>query len=411
MPEPLLLLGAGSATAGGEFHLARIAAAHPVVLVDDAAPAWARPYLVKHIAADLAHGPAVADAVEGHVSRHDVRGVLSSVPEHLVTASRIAGQWGFPAASAESVAVLNDLVALRGLLARHNLSQPRLSATADAATAAAYADALGYPVLIRSRAGAILARDRDQVRGACDRLSRRSPAGAPGAGEVVVEEYLDGPAISAETVVLPDGDIRTVAVTRTTFGSAGSQEATRHSVYAHDGFLHNPVVRQTVQRVVRALGITLGVLHIGMKLTSLGPRITDVQAHTAGDLIPLLVKRATGIDLPCVSAALAVGRTPDLTPSRQRAAAIHFAYPSASGRIEHLDIAPEAARQPLLERVALLQQAGNDVLALPEAGPNDRLAYWVALGPDAQHCHTTLDAMAQHLSVGIAAAAFSGQAA
>ncbi|MFF5532761.1 hypothetical protein ACFY71_09780 [Streptomyces cinerochromogenes] len=355
MSEPLLLVGAGSAAAGAEFHLARIAAAHPVVLVDTTAPAWARPYLLKHIAADLDHFPDTADAVMGYTSRQDVCGVLSHVPDHLVTASRLADRLGLPAVSAEALAVLSDATALRGLLARHHICQPRVPAAVD-----------GHP---------------------------------------------DGPVISAETVVLPDGDIRIVAVTRTALGSTSGREVTRHSVYAHDSLLHNPLVRQTVQRVVRAVGLTFGVLHIGMKLTALGPRVTDVQARLADDLIPLLVKRATGVDLPLVSAALATGRTPDLTPTRQAAAAVRFAHPSLSGRIEHLDVSPEAARQPLLECMGLLQQPGNHVLAPPEGGLEDRLAYWVVSGPGRDHCDAALDDMARHLSVGITAAAVSGQAA
>ncbi|WP_225829202.1 hypothetical protein [Streptomyces naphthomycinicus] len=351
MSEPLLLLGAGSA-AGAEAHLAGIAAAHPVILVDAAAPAWARAHLVKHIAADLAHPSAVADAVGEYIARHDVRGVLSYVPEHLVTAARIAGRFRLPAAPAASLAVLGDRAALR-----------------------------------------------------------RTLADVPGAGGLLAEEHLDGPAVSAETVVLPDGEIRVAALTRTAFGPPGSREATRHCVYAHDGLLHNPVIRQTVHRVVRAIDISFGVLRIGMKLTRLGPRITAVQAHLADDLIPLLVKRATGIDLPRTAAALAVGRTPDLTPVRQRAAAVHFAYPAVSGRIEHLEVAPEAACEPQLERMVLLQRPGNDVRAFPDATREDRLACWIALGPDAQDCHAALDAAAKHLGVAIAAPTLSDRAA
>lgn len=38
----------------------------------------------------------------------------------------------------------------------------------------------------------------------------------------------------------------------------------------------------------------------------------EVDGRPAGDLIPLLVERATGINIPRALAALATGETPDL---------------------------------------------------------------------------------------------------
>ncbi|MGW2461810.1 ATP-binding protein [Streptomyces sp. NPDC001761] len=405
MSEPVLLLGAGSLAAGAEFLLARIAAAHPVVLVDANAPAWARPYLVKHIPTDPAHYRATAGAVSDYVQRHDVRGVLSYVPDHLVTVSRLAGHLHLPAPPVESQSVLSDRVALRRLLARHNVPQPRMSVAVDAAAAAACADAIGYPVLIKGRTrtdvGNFLAHDRTNLLDACHRLTRSPLSVASKSGEIVVEKYIQGAAVSAETVVLPDGDVRIVAITRTTAEIHGSLNAMRHSVYAHDSLLHNPVIRRIIQRAVQAIGVTFGVLRVSMKLTSLGPRITGIQAHLARDFIPLLVNRATGIDLARISADLACGRTPDFTSTRQRAAAIHFAYPSVSGCIENLAISPEAAHQPLMERMVPLQKVGNQVIAPPDARPGDRLAYWVALGTDAAHCGATLDDVTKYLRVDI----------
>ncbi|MFF7977287.1 hypothetical protein [Streptomyces sp. NPDC007905] len=338
------------------------------------------------------------------------------MPEHLVTASHIAGQMGLPSASAASLSVLGDLATLRTLLAYHSVPQPRWAEAFDAAAAVTEAETIGYPVLVRPRAskeaGAVLAHNRAEVLDACKRLTEVSTSSTfRRVGDVVVEECLDGLPFSAETVVLGDGEIRIVAIARTTIGSMSMRQAMRHCVYAHDGLLHNPIVRQIVTRAVRAVGIAPGTLHVSMKLTPRGPRITDIEGCLANDFIPLLVRRATGIDLPRIAAQLAVGKTPDLAPTRQRAAAIHFAYPSASGRIEHLTVSPKIADQPLLDRIVPLQQTGNKVLATPESRLSDRLAYWVALGSDVPHCHTILDEMTKYLSVDIAGSTIGSHAA
>ncbi|TVZ94347.1 biotin carboxylase [Streptomyces sp. BK340] len=416
MPELLMLLGAGSVAAGAECLLTGIAATHPVVLVDATAPAWAKPYLVKHIAANLTECTITAGVVENYASRHEVRGVLTYMPEHLVTAAHVADRLELPSAPAASLATLTDLVALRELLARHQVPQPRWAEAVDAEAAIAYADLLGYPVLVRPRTnvetGVALAHSQQGVLDARERLIRdsRSVTSSP-VREMVVEEYPDGPSISVETVVLGDGEIRMVAIARTTFSPTPNHQAIRYCVDAHDGLLHNPVLRQIVTLAVRAIGVAPGVLHITMKLSPRGPLITDIQGRLAHDLVPALVKRATGIDLPQIAARLAAGKSPDLTPTRQRAAAIHFAYSSTTGRIQNFAVPLGASHRPFLERMVLLQQIGNHVVAMPEARPDDRLAYWVVLGRDASDCNAMLDEASLSLSTEIAESSVTDQAA
>ncbi|MFE9447944.1 hypothetical protein [Streptomyces sp. NPDC006739] len=349
MPRPVLLLGAGRDPACGEFPLAGIAAVRPVLLVDAAPPAWARPFLAGHLAADPGRGEATAAAVTRYAARHAVRGVLTLARHHLVAAARIAGQLGLPGVSPGTAAACADRAELRSLLSRHRVP---------------------------------LADPWD-------------PEPQPGGHDTPVD-----PRISAETVVL-DGEVRITALTRTTLGPPPARQPLRHTVHAHDGLLHNPFLRQTVERTVRATGISRGVLHIGLCLTARGPRVTDVAAHLPGDLIPLLVKRATGVDLARAAAELATGQVPDVAPTRQRAAAIQFAYPAVTGHLAHLDLDPAAAHEPYAERMVLTQHVGNPVTAGPSAGAADRLAHWVAVAETPAQCEHALRRMARHLSAAV----------
>ncbi|MGW1895095.1 ATP-grasp domain-containing protein [Streptomyces sp. NPDC002004] len=419
MSEPVCLLGAGGTrAAGSEFHLKQIADSHPVVLLDALAPTWARPYLIHHIAADPADPAAALAAVRSYRTRHELRGALTYVPEHLGTTARIAGLLRTPTTSVESLVPCSDLAELRRQLTRHKVPQPRWAEVLDAESAAAHAALLGCPVLIkpsrRTGAIAVQAHDRNEARTAYELVTRPVAGLAADRHEsAVVEEYLDGEEVSAETVVLDDEDVRITAVTRTVLGPPPTQQALRHSVFAHDPLLHNPVLRRVVTRAVRALGITLGVVSVRMRLTSRGPCVTDVSAHLAADLVPLLVKRATGIDLPRIAADLSTGRTPHLAPTQQRAAAIQFLYANATGHISRLALDPRGACQPLLDGVVLTQQVGNHVTSGPHATPVDRIAHCVVLGPDASSCHSALDRMAQHIDVDIApsSSAMAGWAA
>ncbi|MEU1402360.1 hypothetical protein ABZ471_08325 [Streptomyces sp. NPDC005728] len=339
MPQSVLLLGAGGRAAYGEHPLARIAAVHPVVLVDPAPPAWARPYLAGHIAADPGQEDATAEAVAHHAARHGIDGVLTWTREHLTAAALVAARLRLPGIPYEAAAACTGPAALQTLLARHRIA----------------------------------------------------PAG---------REDGEGPLVSVEAVVLDD-EVRIAALTRTTPGPPPARQPLRHSVHAHDGLLHNPFLRHTVERTVRALGLTHTVVRIGLRLTARGPRVTDVVPHLPGDLIPLLVERATGVDLARAAAALATGGIPDVAPTRQRAAAIQFAYPAATGSLTHLDMAPAAGSEPSAERMVLTRRPGDHVTAAAHADPADRLAHWVAEGDSPADCEHTLRRMAHHLSATI----------
>ncbi|MEU0332906.1 hypothetical protein [Streptomyces sp. NPDC006193] len=335
MAQPVLLLGAGPRGTCGEFPLARIAAVHPVILVDRESPAWARPYLAGRLAADPDREE-TAEAVARHAAGNPVGGVLTWSAEHLPAAARIAARLGSPGLPYETAAACADPAAVRALLLRH----------------------------------------------------RVAPAGP---------EDAEGPLVSAETVVLDD-EVRIVALTRTAPGPPPARRALRHCVHAHDGLLHNRFLRQCVERTVRALGLAHTVVHVTLRLTARGPRVADVAPHLPGDLVPLLVERATGVDLARAAAALATGRPPELTPTRQRAAAVQFAYPAATGRLAHLALGPGAAHEPCAERMVLTREAGDPVTAAPHADAADRLAHWVVTGEDAAECEEALRRMARHLS-------------
>ncbi|MFD7283838.1 ATP-grasp domain-containing protein [Streptomyces sp. NPDC059862] len=404
MPQPLMLFGLEGSAASSEFTLSQIASAHPVVLADAAAPAWARPHLAHYFHVDPADQTATAAAVKAFASAHALSGVLTYTREHLVTSARIAEELELPSATAGALALCTDRTAVRRTLAQHRVPLPLWDEARNAEAAAVRADAIGYPVVIRTRSGSTasgLAGHRSEVTGICDRVNRHAGPQHPGhAAAFLVEGHLDGPQVAAETVVLERGDVQIVAITRTTLGPRPAHQAVRHCVFAHDNLLHNRMLRQTVARAVDALGITLGVLHIEMTLTSRGPHITDVTPHLADDLIPLLVKRATGINLPQVAADLALGRQPNLVPTRQRAAAVHFAYPTFSGRLQQLAVTARGAR-PMVDRAAVTQEPGRHVESAAQATTEDRLAHWVVLGCTAGDCHALLDQVTQDLKADI----------
>ncbi len=411
-PQPILLIGAGGDAAEyREPVLSRIAAVRPVVLVDSAPPAWTHPYLAGHVSADLTDQMATSVAVKAYAADHEVGGVMAYMEHHVVTAALLAQQLGLPGSTPESMQACRDKALSRQLLADHQVPSARSMQASNPDEAAAHADLIGYPVVVKPRsqagsAGVVRADNAAQVRAAFERAAHETVLGLDryGAPGVLVEEFLDGPEISVETAVLGPGEVRLLAVTRklpTPAGAATTQEY-GHVVDSRDPLLTDPQLARVVTGAAHAFGLTLGVLCIEVKLTDTGPRIVEVNGRIGGDLLPVLVERALGLDLAQIAADLATGSRPELTPTLQRAAGIQFAYPTVSGVLNHLSVPAHLGRLPGVERIVLSQQSGARVSAPPHATLADRLGFWMVAGDTAADCRSRLEDVADHLQVEVA---------
>ncbi|MFH9439234.1 ATP-grasp domain-containing protein [Streptomyces rochei] len=407
----LLLLGAGGHDGAPyrEFVLARIAAAHSVVLVDAAVPDWATRYLAGHIEADLADAHDVAAAVKTFAADRDVCGVMTYMEHHVVTSAELAQQLGLPGSSPQAMAACRDKGVTRRLLDRHQVPSARALEAEDAVQAVVHAETIGYPVVVKPRAmagsaGVVRADTASEVRAAYERASHETVLGLDqyGPAGVLVEEWLDGPEISVETAVLGSGEARILAVTRKLPAPAGTTQEYGHVVAASDPLLADAALARVIQGAVDALGLTCAVLCVEVMLTASGPRIVEVNGRLGGDLLPLLVQHALGIDLAQVAAALATGMPPQLEPTAGGAAAIRFAYPETSGVLERIAFPPGLHALPFVERAVISQEAGTRVSAPPHATLSDRLAHWVVTGESEATCRELLDEVASHLDISIA---------
>ncbi|MFJ9558462.1 ATP-grasp domain-containing protein [Streptomyces fuscichromogenes] len=405
---PLLLLGAG-APETREYMLRQITRARPVVLVDENPPSWAIPYTHAHARINLHDTESASAQLTTLAARHRAVGITTYMEHFVELAAGTAHRLGLPGLTPAAAGACRDKATTRRLLAEHGVPSALSYLAEDPDQAVKIADKLGYPVVVKPRghagsAGVLRADSDDDVRVAVGRALTDSVLGLEGwaVPGVLVEEYIPGPEISVEAVVLDNPEhVRIAAVTRKFLGPEPQFQEVAHSVDAADPLLTDPVLAFVVTAAVRALGITRAVLHIELRLSPDGPRIIEVNGRPAGDLIPLLVEEATGINLPKALAALAAGGTPDLTPSRADAAAIGFLYPEHPGRIEHLALRGTLREQVWLERFVWTRATGTHVSAPPHAGIDDRIAHWIVTGPTAEACTRRRALVTDHVSVHI----------
>ncbi|WP_411127981.1 ATP-grasp domain-containing protein [Streptomyces sp. x-19] len=302
------------------------------------------------------------EALLSHVERlHAVwgfDGVLSSCDYYLPTVARIAERLGLPGPGPEAVesACRKDLS--RRVLADAGLPGPRFAVYGEWADLARAAREIGYPLVAKPVdlcAGMYVRRVEDErelaaaVRELNDfavnaRGQRRVPT-------VLLEELLDGPEVSVETVSSA-GVAQVVGVTDKSIGGAPAFVETGHMFPAALSLADTEAAERTALSALKALGLTDGVVaHTEIKLTSAGPRVVEVNPRPAGNRITELVRHVTGIDLAAVFVDVALGRTPDLRRTRTglRSAAVGFLVPHTTGTLDALDAGQLSYEPDVLE--------------------------------------------------------------
>lgn len=164
-------------------------------------------------------------------------------------------------------------------------------------------------------------------------------------GRWLVEEYLDGPGFSVESLTL-GGETTHVAVCQKGEMSKPFFLETGHVCPAPLSDDTRREMEEIAERAVRALGITDGITHSELKLTSRGIRVLEVGARMGGGSIRQVVKLATGVDLLEVTLELARGRKPEIAPAPDRAAASRSWFPASPCTVLDLSRADELLELP-----------------------------------------------------------------
>lgn len=328
------------------------------------APATAAPNVVPVDYDDMdAALPVVA---ERHAQAPFAR-VLSLTEPGLLAAARLGLALGLPGNSPDTVKVLGDKAAMRRLLLLRGLSPVEWTLARDAAHIAGFVEqhgpAIAKPLDGTGSSQVHLVRRRPDAAVAWEALRRA------GHGTALVEEYLEGPEVSAEGFTW-QGRHHVYAVTdkrtSTNFVEAG------HDVPSTLPRSEVEAVAALVREVLDAVGLEEGVSHTEVKVTTKGPRVIESHPRIGGDKIRLLVGHAYGVDLLRAAIAVPFGLEP-LPPAAlarpSGAASIRFVTPTP-GLITHIDTPVLAEGPGLSSEIELGRQVGD--LAPEVRGSDDR---------------------------------------
>lgn len=199
--------------------------------------------------------------------------------------------------------------------------------------------------------------------------------------EIIVEEYMEGPEVSVETLSI-DGKVHVIAITDKLTTGAPRFVEMGHS---QPSCLANDIKEQialVATAAVTAIGIKDGPSHTEIIVTNEGPKIVELGARLGGDNITThLVPLSTGVDMVECCINIALGLKPDIIRKINRGSAIRY-FETRQGRIESISNLEKAKKLSGVKYISFLKQIGDSIHDISNS--TDRIGYVIAQGNDSQ---------------------------
>jgi biotin carboxylase len=397
--ESLLFFGGGHPEYRA-WELDQFRSRYRLKLITARVPTWEPEYFSEIELAQPQDRVAVSDTAQRLAKDGTVLGVLCYHEPAIEVAAQIAEDLGLPSLPADAARLCRDKHEARRAFAKHGVPSAASVLVHSADEAAAAAAEIGYPVIVKPRAlaasfGVSRATAEPQVRTAfavADRQVLNEPwlDKPPG---VLVEEYLDGPEISVDSLTT-GGRVMPLIYARKLVGFPPYCEELGHIVSAPEDVCDGRAAEATevTLRAHAAIGIQHGTTHTELKLTSRGVRIVELNGRAGGDCIGYLGYLASGINLPLGAAAAACGEDAASISGQTcggggaGAAGVRFCYPDQAGVLRSLDIPAEVRRAGYVDRIEATQNPRTRITFEEGRLYNARVAYVIVTGATTTDC-------------------------
>jgi len=318
--------------------------------------------------------------------------VLSLSELGLLPAARVAEELGLPGTPVETVRLLADKGRMRRLLAARGLGPVAAAVGRSVADLEDFVDAHGLPVVVKpvresGSLGVFALRNRSELPAVVERFrslqERQWTVGdlsfPDSFDDFLVEELLDGPEVSVETLSHRGRHVVVGVTDKETTGrfvEVGHVQPSRHPAAAL------AAATELVTGLLDAVGLRDGPAHTEVKLTSRGPRIVESHNRIGGGRINELTQIATGVDMERHALGVPFGLVEPLAerPEPRAGAAVAVVTP-APGRVVEVTGLDAVRADPACVDVRLRVGVGDVVP--PLMWNEDKVGHVVARGSTA----------------------------
>ena len=194
-------------------------------------------------------------------------------------------------------------------------------------------------------------------------------------GRVIIEEYLDGPEVSVEVMVV-QGDVHILQITDKITTGAPHFVEMGHTQPSQLPFEIQQQIRKVAKSACKSVGIDKGPAHVEMKVTARGPVMIELGARMGGDNITThLVPFSTGIDMVGSTIKVALGEEPEIEPTLHCGSAIRY-FDAPFGVIRAIEGIEDAEKIPGIRQITFTKGIGEESTLIECS--NDRIGFVIA---------------------------------
>jgi biotin carboxylase len=193
-----------------------------------------------------------------------------------------------------------------------------------------------------------------------ERGYRHANAACPTEPFVLVEQFIEGPEVSVETLSFRGGH-HVIAITDKRTSGDPHWVETGHVEPSRLTPIQQETISSCAKAALQALGVSNAAGHVEIKLGPGGPVLIELGARLGGDYITTeLVHRSTGVDMVEAVIRIALGQKPDIRSTKNHGAAIRYLC-SGVGRIKRFEGWEVARTMEGVKRAELSMHPGDQV--------------------------------------------------
>ena len=200
-------------------------------------------------------------------------------------------------------------------------------------------------------------------------------------GDVVVEEYMEGPEVSVETLTV-DGKCNVIQITDKLTTGAPHFVEMGHNQPSQLSEDIKEKIKEVAIAANKAIGITNGPSHTEIIVTSEGPKIVELGARLGGDCITThLVPLSTGVNMVECCLKIALGEVPDITKKLNQGSAIRY-LKQHKGIVKKISGLDEAKKVNGIEEIYISVTENERITNVDNSA--SRIGFVIAKGKTAQ---------------------------
>ncbi|MBN1492682.1 MAG: ATP-grasp domain-containing protein [Candidatus Omnitrophica bacterium] len=348
--------------------------------------------------------PAIVTCVKKYTRTYNVRGIMTAGTDVAYSVACVADALGLPGISVDAAFCATNKFHMRTKLFEAGVPVPRFRQVTGLEQAYDVAASLGFPLVIKpvDNMGARGVRRIDTYEELREQfVCSLQFSGHYSSPAVILEEYMEGPEISMDTLVEHD-TIHLITVADRHIENPPYFIEMGHTIPSALSKDQIADAFDMMRRAIRAIGIKHGAAKADIKITRDGARIGEITARLSGGFHSQFTEYlATGMNSTRAAVQLAIGERLDhflITPKWDRVA-IERAVVTRPGRIDSIEGVDEALTIPGIERIILNLREGD--IVYPLRSNLGKVANIIATGNDREEAEAAVSRAIMQLRINI----------